>query len=98
MKKRMYSILAFVMLTVSISFSQEVKSPDGNIQLLFSVSENGEPIYKVNYKGINVIKASKLGLELKAEGHYPEFGKQEEMMKTSSNPQSSLYDGFNLVK
>lgn len=94
----MYSILAFVMLTVSISFSQEVKSPDGNIQLLFSVSENGEPIYKVNYKGINVIKASKLGLELKAEGHYPEFGKQEEMMKTSSNPQSSLYDGFNLVK
>ncbi len=98
MKKRMYSILAFVMLTVSISFSQEVKSPDGNIQLLFSVSENGEPIYKVNYKGINVIKASKLGLELKAEGHYPEFGKQEGMMKTSSNPQSSLYDGFNLVK
>ena len=40
-------------------------SPNGKIQMTFSLSENGEPTYMLQYKGKTVIRPSHLGLELK---------------------------------
>ena len=44
--------------------AQQVKSPNGNVVVSFSLVDNGVPTYKVSYKGKPVIKQSSLGLEL----------------------------------
>ena len=54
--------------------AQELKSPDGNLSMNFSVQEGGIPTYKLTYKGKDVIKPSRLGLELKDENPAAEFG------------------------
>lgn len=40
-------------------------SPNGKLQMTFSLSEKGEPTYILQYKGKTVIRPSHLGLELK---------------------------------
>ncbi|MDR1090773.1 MAG: glycoside hydrolase family 97 N-terminal domain-containing protein, partial [Prevotella sp.] len=45
--------------------AQQLKSPDGNLTLNFSLQNNGVPVYSLTYKGKDVIKPSNLGLELK---------------------------------
>jgi len=42
-----------------------LKSPDGNLVASFALAEGGVPTYSLKYKGKDVIKTSKLGLELK---------------------------------
>ena len=44
--------------------AQQVKSPNGNVVVSFSLVDNSVPTYKVSYKGKPVIKQSRLGLEL----------------------------------
>ena len=44
--------------------AQQVKSPNGNVVVSFSLVDNGVPTYQVSYKGKLVIKQSRLGLEL----------------------------------
>ena len=44
--------------------AQQVKSPNGNVVVSFSLVDNGVPTYQVSYKGKPVIKQSRLGLEL----------------------------------
>ena len=44
--------------------AQQVKSPNGNVVVSFSLTDNGVPTYQVSYKGKAVIKPSHLGLEL----------------------------------
>lgn len=44
---------------------EKITSPNGQIELTFSVSAQGEPVYELFYKDKVVIKPSKLGLELK---------------------------------
>ncbi len=41
------------------------KSPDGNIQVEFSLDENGTPFYQVNYKEQAILMPSRLGFLLK---------------------------------
>lgn len=45
--------------------AENITSPNGQLQLNFSISAQGEPVYELLYKGKTVIKPSKLGLELK---------------------------------
>ncbi len=42
-----------------------LNSPNGKLQMTFSLSEKGEPTYMLQYKGKTVIRPSHLGLELK---------------------------------
>ena len=51
----------FAILAVSV-FGQTVSSPGGDLQLMFKLSSTGEPKYSLSYKGLAVIKDSKLGL------------------------------------
>tara|TARA_B100000953_G_C18035160_1_gene424251 strand:+ start:7669 stop:9780 length:2112 start_codon:yes stop_codon:yes gene_type:complete len=44
--------------------AQELTSPNGNLEMKFSLKENGTPAYQLFYKGEEVIKTSTLGLEL----------------------------------
>lgn len=49
------------------AFSQDLKSPDGNLKMQFSLNEQGIPVYALQYKNQEVIKRSRLGLKLKEE-------------------------------
>lgn len=62
--KQYLSLLAALLMSISTSFGQEVKSPDEQFALTFELKK-GVPYYQLNYKGKAVIKTSKLGLELK---------------------------------
>lgn len=60
--------LTCFLLVLSMSnaaMAESITSPNGQLQLNFSVNSQGEPVYELFYKGKAVIKPSKLGLELK---------------------------------
>jgi len=64
MKKIFLTTVIFLVAFFSMQ-SQNVESPNNEIMLNFSLSANGTPTYEVLYKNKQVIKKSKLGLELK---------------------------------
>ena len=69
----------------SAAMAESITSPNGQLQLNFSVNSQGEPVYELFYKGKAVIKPSKLGLELKdAPGLMNGF--------TLANTQTSTFD------
>ncbi|MBR5749647.1 MAG: glycoside hydrolase family 97 protein [Prevotella sp.] len=65
----------------------EVKSPNGNIELKFSVNQTGRPVYEMSYKGKAVVKPSFLGLELAKDKHASKGLKETDLM-----------DGFTIAK
>lgn len=66
--------------------AQTVKSPNGNVALTFTLSDNGCPTYEMTYKGRAVVKPSHLGLELAKDRHASK-GKDE----------TDLMDGFKIT-
>lgn len=54
-----------VLCTVAGMQALQVKSPSGEIALNFSISNLGQPTYSMTYKGMDVIKTSKMGFILK---------------------------------
>lgn len=57
--------LLLLIFTSGAAMAEGITSPNGQLQLNFSVNAQGEPVYELFYKGKAVIKPSKLGLELK---------------------------------
>src|SRR6056297_540990 len=49
----------------TIENNTSVKSPDDNVSILFSLSDNGTPQYRVAYKSQTLIDTSSLGFEFK---------------------------------
>ena len=66
MKHRNF-LLALLLLPMT-AMATEVKSPNGNIVLNFTV-EDGRPTYTLSYKGREVVRPSHLGLELAKDKH-----------------------------
>lgn len=64
---RKYLILSICTFFATHVFGQSLKSPDGDFTMQFSVSANGEPTYRLNFKGEAVIKPSKLGILIKGD-------------------------------
>ncbi|MHA7942899.1 glycoside hydrolase family 97 protein [Formosa sp. 3Alg 14/1] len=58
-----YLIVLFA--SMHLAHAQELKSPSGDLTMHFELLENGTPTYKLAYKNKEVIKTSRLGLELK---------------------------------
>lgn len=63
--KQTISCLAALLFLCVCAFAQELRSPNGNLVLQFSVTSAGAPQYQLAYKSKAVIKPSTLGLELK---------------------------------
>ena len=61
-----YSLLLAMPMMVNAG---SVKSPNGNVELTFSVNPDGRPVYEMTYKGKAVVKPSFLGLELAKDKH-----------------------------
>ncbi len=97
MKKVLFLICLSMVGIVNYAVSQGLKSPNGNFLLEFSVNQTGEPIYTLKYKGKEVIKPSKMGLELIGDGSKVEFGTEIEVEKNNKDPKSSLYDKFQIT-
>ena len=64
--KKLFLTLALLPL---MAIAGNVKSPNGNIELKFSVDNTGRPVYEMSYKGRAVVKPSFLGLELAKDKH-----------------------------
>lgn len=77
--------------------AQELQSPNGNLNLKFSLQSGGVPTYSLTYKGKDVIKPSKLGFELKGETTAVEFGEEMDLKTKIESPSVSLYDNFTIV-
>ncbi len=69
-----------------IAAAQTVKSPDGNIAVTFSLTGNGVPTYEMKYKNREVVKPSRLGLELAKDKH-----------ASKGFHETSLLDGFTIA-
>jgi len=78
-------VLLCLMYVVSLN-AAEVKSPNGNVVLNFSI-EQGRPVYSVTYKGRDVILPSHLGLELAKDKH-----------ASRGEHETDLMDGFTIKK
>src|SRR5690554_7068794 len=89
--KKIYILLHFCLIAV-IMTAQDLRSPDGDLEMSFSVDQQGTPVYTLNYKGKTVINPSKLGLELIGSDKV-EFGAE---INREKDPQTSLYDGFSV--
>lgn len=80
MKKRNNIILALLLMPLAM-LAQAVKSPNGNVELKFSLTDNGRPTYEMTYKGKAVIKPSHLGLELAKDKHASKGENETDLME-----------------
>ena len=100
MNKKNKGTLILAALTCSMIISaQTLTSPNGNYQMNFSLSGDGSPLYTLNYKGKEVIKPSKMGLELKSEGINRDFDdfSPEGVSIEQKEARTSLYNNFSIV-
>ncbi len=107
MKKVLLSLTA--LLFAGSLCAQELASPDGNLKMTFNLKE-GVPVYQLTYKSKEVIRESKLGLELKGDKGAVGFGddmdvnanvpehiratQQSGNGDVKKDPKVSLYDNF----
>lgn len=59
------SIAIFCLMFVGFTYSQELKSPDNQLQMIFELNQSGKPSYQLKYKNKTVVQSSSLGLMLK---------------------------------
>lgn len=63
--RKLVLILCLCFVLFGAASAQTLKSPNGNFIMTFSLQNGGTPVYSLTYKGKDIIKPSKLGLELK---------------------------------
>ncbi len=63
--KKIQLLIVWLFVFACAVHAQQLKSPNGNITMSFALNANGTPTYSLQYKQKDVVKTSKLGLELK---------------------------------
>ena len=90
-----------VILTLTLSAiaasGQELHSPNGQFVMNFSLKDGGVPTYQLNYKGKEVIKPSKMGLELTMNPAHQGYLKNQPDEERIIKLLSSLYNNFEIV-
>lgn len=100
MKKKISLFFISFCLILGAVNAQELKSPNGNLTLNFSLQSNGAPTYSLTYKGKDVIKPSKLGLELKDNSDVNNDFSDFSVKEKNTNPKEdkvSLLNGFTVT-
>ena len=89
--KKLFLTLALLPL---MAIAGNVKSPNGNIEVKFSVDQAGRPVYEMSYKGRAVVKPSFLGLELAKDKHASAGMNEKDLMEDFSivNEKVSEFD------
>ena len=73
---------------------KSVKSPNGNIELTFALTDNGRPTYEMSYKGKAVVLPSHLGLILAKDKHASRGDAETDLMEhfTIKSQETSTFD------
>ena len=90
MKKVFLMLIAAVAISCAAHAGEVLKSPDGNLELAFRLSDKGEPVYSLSYMGKNVILDSQMGFVLK----YKNTPGMHKIPYRGPGGPTSLYDGF----
>lgn len=90
--KRLFLLIG-ALLPLLGCMAQKVTSPNGNVELIFSLN-NGRPQYEMHYKGQAVVKPSFLGLELAKDKHASKGLDETDLMDgfTLKDSQTSTFD------
>lgn len=78
--------------------SRNLLSPDGNLEMTFSLTSDGTPQYALNYKGEPVILPSGMGFDLRGvlKAQKLDYNADGSISKSDREPVSSFHDGFRL--
>lgn len=90
-------ILGLGIAMMNIAYGQELKSPDGNFVMDFSLSKDGKPTYQLRYKGKDVIKPSHLGFEFKTTHKEMDFATQQRVEDEKAKDIANFLSGFEIV-
>ena len=74
------SLFFCLLMAPLMAVAATVKSPNGNIELKFSIDDQGRPLYEMSYKGRPVVLPSHLGLELARDKHASKGLKETDLM------------------
>lgn len=88
-------LLILSLLLSSASFAINLKSPNGETELNFSIDTGGIPTYNLSYKGKQIIADSRLGFQLKDTGVEATFGGPARDYNMTDK--TSLYNGFEII-
>ncbi len=66
--KKVLNLIAGLLVLGMPAAGQTLLSPDGNLSMTFSLTDNGTPRYSLDYKSKPVVKPSSLGFKLKKGG------------------------------
>ena len=73
-------------------------SPDKNLEMKFSMSDNGTPYYSLDYKGKHIILDSRLGFLLRGDLNVSEVKVQgDKIDKVDKHPQIDFYRDFEVA-
>ena len=91
--------IATLLCTVFTVQAQKLTSPNGELEMNFSLNQAGAPTYDLYYKGQAVIKPSTLGLELKKEdaNKKTDFEWTERKDKEGLDAKTNLMTGFSIA-
>lgn len=96
--KKNFLLVAFLCLSLVVQAQHKLTSPDGNLEMSFQLDAAGTPTYTLHYKQKEVIRPSKLGLELKKEDANAkvdfEWSARKDVEKLDSK--TNFYSGFQL--
>ena len=94
-EKLMIATLAFIPLVTNAQ--EKLISPDENLSMTFSLNGEGTPMYELSYKNKEVIKPSKMGLELATEDPDKQSSFEwtaERKSQKELDTKADLYSGF----
>ena len=94
-KSKLFILAVMAMCSTLAMAVEKVTSPDGALVVNFSLQNGGMPVYEVLFHGKQVIKPSRLGLELDSENASHSFYGDQADTKADK---SSLYDGFTMAR
>lgn len=89
--------LSLILLFATFSFGQELKSPNGNFTMEFSLTADGKPTYQLSYQGKEIIKKSTLGFDFKSNLKEMEFEAQKEVEKEKAMKMANFTSGFEIL-
>lgn len=73
-------------------------SPDKNLEMKFSMSDNGTPYYSLDYKGKHIVLDSRLGFLLRGDLNVSEVKVQgDKIDKVDKHPQIDFYKDFEVA-
>ena len=93
-KMKKIQLFFIALMLPMIVAAQTIKSPDGKVNLTFSLTGNGVPTYSMTYKNKAVIKPSHLGLELAKNKHASKGFNETDLMDgfTVADTKTSTFD------